>query len=424
MKQYPSLRVIFIGCPYQNDSIVKIKPNTVYYEPIATTLERVFSIMFPYRVVLRINKRSPQDQHKLEVIFHMLFIDKISPKAVTEFIVAQGWIGGVLKNNKDILENGIAMHISYFNRIAIRLNTLVHCDMFDQPYKMELSDGTLFFRNDTVGVSGRMYRRGVRCMMRCVAPEVEDDRIHITIMNTETGLALCDDIVPKDTQLQPIGEYVMRSFNIGLTRNTSLRLTELPTEQNKSVFKFRQSDAAKIADITVKEDRVSFDTFRLPYSITGHSSQGDTIYEKYAIHDIGAFCMSAKWFWTSITRSINLSNIYVVLSADNDARIEKACLAVARTKLKSYIETDKATNRLEDKDRYDEKGMAELAKNAHGRRCHSLCGETCESVMDIFGEGSEAISFDRMNNNLGHRLDNLRCVCVGCNRRGQDRDTC
>jgi len=258
-------------------------------------------------------------------------------------------------------------------------------------------------------------------MIRCVAP---DDRIHITIMSTETGLSLCDDIVPKDTKLQPIGEYVMRSFNIGLTRNTSLRLTELPTEQNKNVFKFRQSDAEKIAGISVKEERVTFDTFRLPYSITGHSSQGDTIYEKYAIHDIGAFCMSAKWFWTAITRSVNLSNIYVVLSADNDVRIEKACLAVARTKLKSYIETDKATNRLEDKDRYDEKGMAELAKNAHGRRCHSLCNETCESVMDIFGEGSEAISFDRMNNNLGHRLDNLRCVCVGCNRRGQDRDTC
>jgi len=73
--------------------------------------------------------------------------------------------------------------------------------------------------------------------------------------------------------------------------------------------------------------------------------------------------------------------------------------------------------------------MADMCKGAYMRRCSGLCGEGCDNVMDLVvgtaaGQGApeEAISFDRIDCAKGHTIQNLRVVCLACNRRAQDRD--
>ena len=66
--------------------------------------------------------------------------------------------------------------------------------------------------------------------------------------------------------------------------------------------------------------------------------------------------------------------------------------------------------------------MASMARDAHGRRCQGRCGEICETVMDLFSDEGDAVSFDRIDNSRGHAVDNLRCTCVACNVHAQDRD--
>ena len=163
MKRHPSLKVIFLGCPYQNDCIVKEKPNVVHCSPISETLEKVFSGMFPLRVVLLVNKRSPCDQEAYETIHRWLFEEHLSPREVVERLLERNWIGGVVVGENDIVSKGIAAHICYFNWRAMRLNKLVHCGIYRQPYKHELAtDGIYFLKREVVMGSGRTYPIGTR----------------------------------------------------------------------------------------------------------------------------------------------------------------------------------------------------------------------------------------------------------------------
>ena len=133
--------------------------------------------------------------------------------------------------------------------------------------------------------------------------------------------------------------------------------------------------------------------------------------------------MTAKWFWTAVTRGVSLKNLYFYIGEEQTAeKVEARSLTMATAKLRSYIEDDKSKGRFEGDATYDVKEMAKMARDAHGRRCQGLCGETCDSAMDVFSDEGESISFDRINNDRGHSIDNLRCICLACNVRGQDRD--
>ena len=131
--------------------------------------------------------------------------------------------------------------------------------------------------------------------------------------------------------------------------------------------------------------------------------------------------MSPRWLWTALTRGTNLKNVYVSISDEqNEPMLEKRSLEVATYKLRLYVESDKRTGREESG--YDVSKMASMARDAHSRRCQGLCGESCETVMNLFSDEGDAVSFDRIDNGRGHAVQNLRCVCVACNVWGQDRD--
>ena len=270
--------------------------------------------MFPLRVVLRVNKRSPGDQEAYETIHRWLFEEHLSPREVVERLLERNWIGGVVVGENDIVSKGIAAHICYFNWRAMRLNKLVHCGIYRQPYKHELAtDGIYFLKREVVMGSGRTYPIGTRIwLMRgqtATATAYDTAAVvgvvagfeQVAILDANTNAVLGEDTIANGDKadLRRIGEYVLRVFNTGLTRNCSVYLSEMPTTQNKDCYRFGAEDAKGGEGVTVRKDRVRFDSFRLPYCATGHSSQGTDIDGRYCIHDIGAAHMSPKWFWTA-----------------------------------------------------------------------------------------------------------------------------
>ena len=119
--------------------------------------------MFPYRVALRINKRSPGDTPKMAGIHRMLFEEKLPPKVVMERIIANKWIGGVLNSEEEVVASKIDKHIAFFNERAIRLNYVVHRNMYKQPYTHEVANDTYFLKRDLTAVSGKEFRIGEGC---------------------------------------------------------------------------------------------------------------------------------------------------------------------------------------------------------------------------------------------------------------------
>ena len=59
----------------------------------------------------------------------------------------------------------------------------------------------------------------------------------------------------------------------------------------------------------------------------------------------------------------------------------------------------------------------------HAAMLGTVRGGGCDNVMDLVpGAAEEAISFDRIDCSKGHMIQNLRAVCLACNRRAQDGD--
>jgi hypothetical protein len=267
----------------------------------------------------------------------------------------------------------ITNHIPYFNGNSMRLNKMVHCGIYKQPYKFELFTDSIYFlkRPMTLG-SGRKYPIGTRVRFAAVGDTAaaKTGFEQVAILNKDTNAVVGEDTIANGDKddLQRVGVYVLRSYIPDLVRNCPVYLTELPTNENGKIYRFVQTadDAGK--GVTVKKEKVDFKSFRLPYAATGHSAQGATIEERYCIHDIGIAHMSPKWFWTAISRGVSLKNIYIYLGEEqSETMLEQRSLAVAERKLARYVKSDKETGREENE--YDVRKMASMAREAHGRRC-------------------------------------------------------
>jgi len=365
----------------------------------------------------------------MEEIKRMTFEEHLSPKEVIEKLDAKKLIGGIIRSEQQLIDMSITTHIPYLNRESMRLNKMVHCGIYKQPYKFELfTDGIYFLKRPMVLGSGRKYPIGTRVRFAAVGEPAAAAKVgfeQVAILNKDTNAVVGEDTIANGDKgdLQRVGVYVMRTYIPDLVRNCPVYLTELPTNENGKIYRFVQTadDAKAGKGVTVKKEKVDFKSFRLPYAATGHSCQGVTIEGRYCIHDIGVAHMSPNWFWSAMTRGVSLKNIYIYLGQEqSEAMLEKRSLEVAERKLARYVKSDKETGREERG--YDVRTMASMAREAHGRRCQGRCGQSCETVMDLFSDEGDAVSFDRIDNSRGHAADNLRITCVACNVYAQDRD--
>jgi len=145
---------------------------------------------------------------------------------------------------------------------------------------------------------------------------------------------------------------------------------------------------------------------KLSYARTCNSYQGLSENEPITIFDINHFMVSTQWIYTGITRTTDLSNVYIYLG--------KTCYEENEDSLKKQIEnmidghkhSDVKSNRIMDEKYVDVKWTMNELKNT--RRCTE-----CNQYLDI--SNLDCFSIDRIDNNIGHYEFNCRIICRLCN---------
>ena len=89
-------------------------------------------------------------------------------------------------------------------------------------------------------------------------------------------------------------------------------------------------------------------------------------------------------------------------------------------KLELYEKTDRYKN--QNTEAYDLDKMKEMLRNNYGARCCGLRDRTCDNMLSLESQSPDSMSFDRINNSIGHGIDNLRIRCLSCNRMAKDLD--
>jgi len=419
----PALVVIWLGCPYQNELIIEHNPNSKAIKSVGERQKEIFSRIAPYRIVLKVNKRSPQDQSKLETLWKMLFEENEPCSKVIDFALKNKWVNEMTSYNHIAME-GVDTHICYFQAKPLKLSAFIHTDMYGQNSTAhEIWTGEYFLKQNLL-----MRNIGTRCKLRfglrkeekVLVVEFSNQVITMTYQQALQTTKLTKERIPdlemyKATMFQEVGVYLLRGHANGLLRNSLVKM--IKADYKKKDYRFLPLEKNEKNFTPVKVSKPSFDIYRLPYCRTGHTSQGLTFNRPFCIHD--AFCRytSRNWLWTALTRGVSLSNVFIY-TGDRREGVQNLKKFVAY-KLKFYKEYD--AGRGFTNESYNLAGMVRLAEESVGTRCIGVLGRECDNILSL-DSGNDALSFDRMVNRQGHGLNNLRCICFECNRRSKDLD--
>jgi hypothetical protein len=159
-------------------------------------------------------------------------------------------------------------------------------------------------------------------------------------------------------------------------------------------------------------NRCVMSCFTLGHCNTVHSTQGDTIEEKFVICDF--FChhegITKEWLYTAVTRTSDLDNVYFLaqsLYMENVMRVFK-------TMVRRYRDQDKDKNRKICDKFVTVESLYEMWKKNKKCRC---CGET----MSFTTGHVNKITANRLRNSEAHHMDNVELLCYNCNRSLSDR---
>ena len=143
--------------------------------------------------------------------------------------------------------------------------------------------------------------------------------------------------------------------------------------------------------------------FRLPFSLTCHCVQGETIAEPYAVFDALSTYADANWLYTALTRAETLDSVYVYVGEPVFQTFRLA------EKLRSYKTQDEKAGRKFD---LDYNGCLALMSEANYACAH------CHERVELYYEADDPrqFSLDRLNNDWGHIRGNIRLTHFGCNR--------
>jgi len=227
--QNPDMVVVYMGDPHQNELIVKNAHEHV--RPITESQEEIFRELAPFRIRLRVNKRSPEDQQKIEAITKMLFEDKMPHTKVLDCIIRKGWVNTV-SSFDEICSVGIDTHVCYFQKKPIALGRRLH-EHYGQPSGVhQVHNGKSFLKR-------RFFGRdiGTECTVK-----ITDDGDKKLVATFDNGVVIAtlekalDDLsdlrddgigslaVLKDCVFQEIGVYRVRCHVKGLVKNDLVKL--------------------------------------------------------------------------------------------------------------------------------------------------------------------------------------------------------
>ena len=125
--------------------------------------------------------------------------------------------------------------------------------------------------------------------------------------------------------------------------------------------------------------------------------------------------MDRYWLYTAITRAREFKNVSVFIHSGREvAKLETCKLKqYINMKIEHYQKQDKEACRTIEKSKYVDYNWFEKEFNENPTCYHCQCG--FELGLDEHKHVFSNISFDRIDNSLGHNKDNLALSCVNCN---------
>ena len=423
IRRNSNMRVLILGDVLQNEAINKLAYGDTMLIPYSSVIQQALTKIAPHFVNLEINKRMFQDHHRLNRIKQDLFNPKapLSPAEVVRYLAEEKLIGGLISSFDDIKAKNIDHHLAYSNKYSVALNSDIHKELFKQREEFDLWDGTFFVKRNFLS-----YKIG-----DIITPKIVGDRIVVGDSGDssisysdalkiwkEYGEMLTHPLIEQLLEFfcQERGIYILRKHHDQLIINTHIKLVWKPKNKNDK-YTFLNHEGKRVSVVQSFVDKCSV---RYPYCRTGHSTQGSTIPNRYVIHMYESQNLCSKnWFWTCVTRAQNLKNIYVRILPKLETT-EAQYKANAEHKLQHYVQTDRAKGRTGET--YDVGKMTEMLMFHHYKRCQGLLNRPCDNMLSVECGLNESMSFDRVNNNLGHGIGNLRVVCLHCNRRAKDSD--
>ena len=146
------------------------------------------------------------------------------------------------------------------------------------------------------------------------------------------------------------------------------------------------------------------------YCRTGDSIQGITIETAITIYDWNFYYVSREWIWTALTRATDLNQVYFYNGKLKEFDHERL-RTYFKKKICGYIEQDTKAKRPISKNNYI---TVDWLVDAFGKRC-SRCGCSFDFGVSTTYNVNCDLTADRIDNAIGHELDNIKPMCVTCN---------
>ena len=109
--------------------------------------------------------------------------------------------------------------------------------------------------------------------------------------------------------------------------------------------------------------------------------------------------------------------MYINLENKDTDLLEPQFEAFVRSRLESHRQSDLERGLADEN--YSVPKMVLMAKKAFGRGCCGVLGQRCDHNLSLDCDSSDCVSFDRLDNDVGHRWKNLRVICASCNVRSK-----
>jgi hypothetical protein len=157
--------------------------------------------------------------------------------------------------------------------------------------------------------------------------------------------------------------------------------------------------------------------FRLPYSMTCHSCQGQTIEQPMTIYDANVPHTSREFIWTAITRATDLKYISVWNHQDDEISglLQSRKKLYYSQKIQNYKKQDKLVRReWKDEDYISPEWILEQWRALKTKTC-PCCAVPFEQYVNEDGQVITNITVDRKDNKLAHIKTNCQLMCRTCN---------
>ena len=356
IKKNSTKRILATGDTLQLKSF-GFKHNNI--ENLELYIKECIDIMFPNQISLKINKRlkNEEDKIKLNNLKNDIFDptknkDMIALLRSYDFNIVESLYNINTKNN-----------ICYFNYRAKQVNKFVS-------ENVDKTDETI------VKYGGQRYYKGLNIICN-KHKQLTDDR--------------------------------NKKFKMTLYKNHEYRIVNITKEK----ITISNDVEKKIITTSIS----SLDFFGLPFCGTAFMFQGMSIDDEITVFDIDTDYTDPNFAWVAITRARDLKKVNICITPERERQaLSKSHLNIYfKDKIEGYLLQDKIANRKIDKNNYiDIEFINKLLEDNKTKRCP--CCLTKLYIVNNEAKINSNISFDRVDNSVAHHKDNLKLLCVDCNK--------